>query len=403
MSNTITGNTTQPTTASEFGRDVATGANIEGRTSQQQNRSGTRVEDYFRNMRSRVDEDTTRVQEDLASQYGQLEDMIQDAEGQIARLEVLREKYGVNADEMKSIEILLQEKLNAYTFDLAKGTITTATNSTRGIHHDKLTKLLDGMSDKLGNLMKGRGGSKSKIMEQAERGLKKFKGAGSKVQGLIEKINLAQRVADVEDIALGSLSRATGNYSSGLREDLHGWIDEQSLSDIPLLGQLLGTTADVGADIMEVLGLNTGYKTDKEMVEQLTRGIESQLGQIDYKTGRQSALLRRIGELDRQRKRNKKTEAELVVKDVDTAKEAESILSRNPQLRGMTYRQQQKELRKILSTDTAYARMNRKQKADFFNNSAKWVHRLSNPDAYDVRRRNDLMDRGAYRYVDIHT
>ena len=56
---------------------------------------------------------------------------------------------------------------------------------------------------------------------------------------------------------------------------------------------------------MEVLGLNTGYKTDKEMVEQLTRGIESQLGQIDYKTGRQSALLRRIGELDRQRKRNK--------------------------------------------------------------------------------------------------
>ena len=166
---------------------------------------------------------------------------------------------------------------------------------------------------------------------------------------------------------------------------------------------MLGTTADVGADIMELFGLNTGYKTDKEMVEQLTRGIESQLGQINYKTGRQTALLRRIGELDRQRKRNKKIEAELVVKDVDTAKEAESILSRNPQLRGMTYREQQKELRKILSTDTAYARMNRKQKADFFNNSAKWVHRLSNPNSADVRRRNDLMDRGAYRYVDIHT
>lgn len=387
------------------GRDVPTGARTTGTGRRGGGTAGRRtINSYFNRYRSRVGRDIDSAQTNYATEIGNLEEMIKDGDAQIARLSTLAEKYGVNADELQSIEILFQEKLNRYTLDLAKGTITGVANTTAGTHADKLTKLIDGMSDKLSGLMdkfRGGGGNTSKIGELAEKGLGKMKGAGAKLGSLIEKLNLAQRVADVEDVALGSLSRATGNYSSGLREELHGWLDEHSISQVPLLGQLATTTADVGADIMELLGLNTGYKTDKEMVEGLKKGIESQIQQQGYAEGKQMAMLREIQRLEDNRDALLKTEANLVSRDYDHANAAEIILQRNPNLADMTYRQQQKELQKILRSDSSYVRKSRKQQHEQFVETAKWLHRITNPDSQDVRRRDDLMRRGAYRYVDI--
>lgn len=386
------------------GQDIPAGARITGGTRTGGTAGQRTVNSYFNRYRSRVGRDIDSAQRNYAISIGNLEETIRNGDAQIARLQALQEKYGVNADEMQSIEILLQEKLNRYTFDLAKGSITSVANTTGSTHADKLTKIIDGMSDKLSGLLnkfKSRGGNPSKVGELANKGLKKFKGAGAKLGKVLDKLNLVQRVADAEDVVLGSLSRATGNYSSGLREELHGFLDEHGISDVPVLGQLATTVGDVGADIMELLGLNTGYKTDKEMVEGLKKGIETQIAQQGYAEGRQTAFLREIERLEANRDALLKTEANLVETDFKQANEAQLILQRNPNLADMSYRQQQKALKKILEADTNYLRKSRKQQHDQFVETAKWIHRISNPDAEDVKRRDDLMRRGAYQYVDI--
>ena len=391
----------QPHTASSFGGDTTgTASTITPHKTAPASRQVGKVNDYFSGIRRKVDDDLEVVQERLATNYQQLEQNVLDADAQIDRLSHLAEKYGVNADEMTSIKLLFQQKLNDYTLDLAKGTITGVHQSTRQIHEDKISKMLGGISDKVGKLLKGKS-SNSKTAKVAEKALKKFGNAGKKLGSLLEKINIVQRVIDAEDLVIGTASRARGKYSSGLRENLHDWLDDNHISDIPILGHLMGTSADLGASIMENLGLNTGFKTDKEMVEQLKKGIETQIRQQEYMTGRQGAILNKIEELENNREEYAETEANLIKRDFNYANTADDVIKSNPNLLDLSYRQQQQKLREILSTKTEYARMTRKQKHDYFTNTAKWIHRLSAPNSHDVVRRNDLIRRGQYRYVDV--
>ena len=181
----------------------------------------------------------------------------------IERLEDTMEQYGLNNSTIDDIKKMLKDTIGNAAQDFATGQLLSEKN-----------------------------------IEQA---VKDLETRATTKQG-ISNANELKGIIEVMKGSLGVVSDLRGTKSSGLRHTLLDALDDTGIGSVPLLGGIAKGAVEVGAGLMENLGLNRAYKTDKEWLRDINKLIEQDTKQLEALQGKATRLEKANERLETNRK-----------------------------------------------------------------------------------------------------